>query len=128
MTFKILRGVLKMALEAAKDMHPHEFVALLGGKGELINELVFLPFQSGSVSAIIHMDMLPIGMRVLGTIHSHPSPNATPSQEDLQMFARFGKVHIIVAYPYGEDDWKCYDRSGQPTEIEVVEGSSEERF
>ncbi len=123
MPLKISKGVLKMALAAAKDMHPNKFVALLGGKGDLINELVFLPFESGGVSAIIHMDALPIGMHVLGTIHSHPSPNATPSPEDLVMFARFGKVHIIVAYSYGDNDWKCYDKAGNPIEIEVVEES-----
>jgi len=123
MSLKILKGVLEMALAAARDMHPNEFVAVLGGKGSLINELIFLPFQSGGVSAIIQMDMLPLGMRIFGTIHSHPSPNATPSPEDLAMFARYGKLHIIVAYPYGEDNWRCYDRDGNPTEIEVVEES-----
>ncbi len=123
MSLKISKGVLKMALAAARDMHPDEFVAVLGGKGDLIDELIFLPFQSGGVSAIIQMDMLPLGMRIFGTIHSHPSPNAMPSSEDLAMFARYGKVHIIVAYPYGKDDWRCYDREGNPAEIEVVEES-----
>ena len=118
---KIKRDVLKMVMEAAKNMHPHEFIALLSGKKDVIEELIFLPYESSEFSALIHMDMLPLGIRLYGTVHTHPSPSCKPSDEDLAMFSRYGKVHIIVCYPYGENDWKCYNRRGEEIEIEVID-------
>lgn len=121
MTVKISRGLLETILEAARNAHPDEFIALLSGSKDVMDELIFLPFVSGGTSAIIHLDMLPIGMRVFGTVHSHPSPSCRPSEEDLALFTRFGKYHIIVCYPYDMKSWKCYDRSGREVELEVVE-------
>ncbi|MET1124651.1 MAG: Mov34/MPN/PAD-1 family protein [Archaeoglobaceae archaeon] len=117
---KIRREVLKTILEAAKSAHPDEFIALLSGGKDEISELVFLPFVSGSVSAVIHLDALPIGMRIHGTVHSHPSPSCEPSDEDLELFSRFGSYHIIVCYPYCEECWRCYDRRGEEVELVVV--------
>ncbi len=118
---KISKGLLETILEAARSAHPDEFIALLSGSKDVMNELVFLPFVSGGTSAIIHLDMLPIGMKIFGTVHSHPSPSCLPSEEDLNLFTRFGKYHIIVCYPYDIESWKCYDRSGREVELEVVE-------
>ncbi len=117
---KIKRELLITILEAAKNSHPDEFVALLTGDKDVLEELVFLPFISGRVSALIHLDMLPIGMKVYGTVHSHPSPNCKPSEEDLALFSRFGRYHIIVCYPYDMNSWKCYDREGKEVKLEVV--------
>ncbi len=118
---KIRRDVLRFALEVAKESYPNEFIALLTGKKGIIEELVFLPFQSSEFSAIIHMDMLPLGYKVYGTIHSHPSPSCEPSGQDLAMFMKYGVIHIIVCYPFNEDCWKCYDRHGNEISIEVVD-------
>ncbi len=118
---KIKKSLLDAILEAARNAHPDEIIALLSGEKGVISELVFLPFVSGSSSAIIHLDMLPIGMRVYGTVHSHPSPSCEPSEEDLALFSRFGKYHIIVCYPYCENCWKCYNMYGEEVELEVVE-------
>jgi proteasome lid subunit RPN8/RPN11 len=118
---KIKRSLLKMILAAARDAYPHEFIAMLAGKKDVIDELIFLPFESGEVSAIIHTNMLPLGMKIYGTVHSHPSTNLRPSAEDLRMFSK-GKVHIIVGYPFDEDSWECYDRNGNSISIEVMNG------
>lgn len=118
---KIKRELLEMLLVASKESHPNEMVALLAGKKNVAEELVVLPFESGTTSAIIHTEMLPLGMRIVGTFHSHPSPHPVPSAADLQMFSRFGRFHIIVAYPYDEDSWKCYDRYGNEVEVEIVD-------
>ncbi len=117
---KIKRELLITILEAAKNAHPEEFIALLSGEKGVISELVFLPFVSGETSAIIHLEMLPIGMKIYGTVHSHPSPSCRPSEEDLALFTRFGKYHIIVCYPYCEDCWRCYNRDGEEVELEIV--------
>jgi proteasome lid subunit RPN8/RPN11 len=118
---KIKKELLVTILESAKSAHPDEFVALLTGEKDIMSELVFLPFISGNSSALIHLDMLPIGLKVYGTVHSHPSPNCSPSQEDMTLFTRFGRYHIIVCYPYRENCWKCYNRKGEEIELEVVE-------
>jgi proteasome lid subunit RPN8/RPN11 len=117
---KIDRNLLLGILEAAKNSHPDEFIALISGSGNVMRELIFLPSISGSSSALIHLEMLPIGMKVFGTVHSHPSPNCRPSEDDLQLFTRFGKYHIIVCYPYTENSWKCYNRKGEEVELEVI--------
>ncbi len=118
---KIRRDVIRFALEIAKESYPDEFVALLTGKKNVIEELVFLPFRAGRFSAVIHMEMLPLGYRVYGTVHSHPTPNCTPSPQDIQMFMKYGSVHIIVCYPFTEDSWVCYDKGGNPISIEVID-------
>ncbi len=118
---KIRREVIRFALEIAKESYPNEFIALLTGKKGIIEELVFLPFQAGESSAIIHMDMLPLGYKIYGTIHSHPIPNCKPSQQDIQMFMKYGSIHIIVCYPFTENCWACYDRNGNEISIEVID-------
>ena len=118
---KIRRSLLSAILEAAKSAYPDEFIALLGGEKDVISELIFLPFISGTVSAVINLDVLPIGMKVYGTVHSHPSTSCKPSEEYLTMFSRFGKYHIIVCYPFNIDCWKCYNMRGEEVELEVVE-------
>jgi len=118
---KITRSLLEMILAAARDSYPHEFVALLSGKKGVISELIFLPFESGEMGAIIHTDLLPLGMKIYGTVHSHPSKNLSPSGEDLRMFSRFGKIHIIVGYPFNEKSWRCYDNRGNIINIEVID-------
>ncbi len=118
---KITRSLLEMILAAARDSYPYEFVALLTGKKGVINELIFLPSESGEMSAVIYTDMLPLGMKIYGTVHSHPSRNIEPSAEDLHLFSKYGRVHIIVGYPYDEKSWRCYDSRGNRIEIEVID-------
>jgi len=118
---KVKRDVIEFALEIAKESYPNEFVALLTGKKGIVEELVFLPFLSGERSAVIRMEMLPLGYRIYGTVHSHPTPNCTPSPQDVHMFMKYGSIHIIVCYPFDEDSWVCYDKSGNPIDIEVID-------
>jgi proteasome lid subunit RPN8/RPN11 len=120
-SMQITKSLVKLILAAARDTYPHEFVAMLGGSKNTIRELIFLPFETGERAALIHTEMLPLGMKIYGTVHSHPSPNPRPSAEDLKMFSRYGKVHIIVCYPFNERSWKCFDRRGNEIDIEVVD-------
>ncbi len=123
-SYTISREVLETAIAAARESHPHEFIAMLGESKKRknhIDELIFLPSISGGVSAIIHMDMLPMGMRVLGTVHSHPSPYPYPSEQDLESFSKRGRVHIIIAYPYTMNSWRAYSSSGEPVTVRVVD-------
>jgi proteasome lid subunit RPN8/RPN11 len=43
-----------------------------------------------------------------------------PSDADLATFGK-GSVHIIIGAPYGPDDWRAFDREGDPRELAVLD-------
>jgi len=110
-----------MILEASKDTYPKEFAAILRAEEGVITELLLLPGTiSGDVHAVFQLHMLPIDFSVVGTIHSHPSGNYSPSEADLGLFSHFGRIHIIAGKPYTEGTWRAYDHYGTPWPLEVV--------
>ncbi|MBC7114356.1 MAG: hypothetical protein PWR13_254 [Archaeoglobi archaeon] len=118
----ILRETLEFILNVARSSHPNEFIGLLEVEDGIVKNIIFLPGTSVSDSlALLRMEMMPLGMRFGGTVHSHPSPNPLPSEEDLFTFSKLGGIHIIVAYPYEPESWKCYDSQGNEIELEIVE-------
>lgn len=127
--YTILRSVLNLALECAKDIYPREFGGLLRldrPRGENIVELLILPGTSSSNNhAVFQLHMLPIDRTIGGTIHSHPSSIRRPSQADLELFSRFGRIHIIMGYPFEEDDWSAYLFTGEPLILKVVEDTED---
>jgi proteasome lid subunit RPN8/RPN11 len=124
-TVAIRKELLLALIEASKSMHPHEFIALLTGrkvgKRNIIEEFIMLPYESGETMAVIQTHALPIGIKIMGTVHSHPSPNPAPSEEDLNMFASYGRVHIIIHHPYCRSCWRAYDARGEEIGLEVIE-------
>ncbi len=123
-TWKITHSCLSLIFESAKETYPKEFAALLRAYPEAkdtISELVLLPGTiSGDAHAIFRMHMRPIDFSIVGTIHSHPSTSWFPSQADLQLFRKYGRIHIIVAYPFNENSWGAYDYTGSPVEVKVI--------
>ncbi len=120
---KITKECLSAIIESAKKMHPKEFLAFLavGRKKDRIEEFIIMPqMLYGKSSSSFNLAMLPVDRSIVGTAHSHPSGNYFPSSEDLHTFSRIGKIHIIVAYPYNEKNWKAYDSSGKEMFIEVI--------
>lgn len=120
----IKKKCLDLILECAKSSYPKEFGGLLrvdtGNKYTII-ELVVLPGTvSGDSHAIFQLHMLPIDFSIIGTVHSHPSPVPRPSEADLHLFQKHGRVHIIAAYPFNENSWKAYDYSGKEIEMKIV--------
>lgn len=86
--------------EAAMNTYPREFIALIEGKkvcGKVIlQKLVVLPSTFGNNFSSIRLDLLPIGHKIVASVHSHPNGNLTPSKQDLAMFSRLGLVNLIV--------------------------------
>ena len=119
--YAIRRKVLRMILEASKDIYPSEFGAILRAEDGVITEILLVP---GTVSwnrhAIFQLHMLPADFTVVGTVHSHPSGNYHPSDEDLMLFRKFGGLHIIVGYPYEERTWTAWKHSGERLELQVL--------
>jgi len=113
---------LRMILEASKETYPNEFSATLRAEGGVINELLMLPGTlQGETSAILRLHMLPIDYSVVGTVHSHPSGVIRPSDADLRLFEKFGKVHVIVGRPYDMGSWRAFGFKGNPIELELVD-------
>lgn len=119
----IKKSVLKMIMGAARKSYPHEFVGVLrANDGEIIDELALLPGSlQGEVSAIFHPEMLPIEFVTAGSVHSHPSGSCSPSDADLTLFEKFGRVHIIACYPFIANSWKAYNHKGEEIHLDVVD-------
>ena len=123
--WKIERECLDFILENAKSSYPNEFGGLLRilntKEKDTIGEIVILPGTvSGDSHAIFKLHMLPIDFSIVGTVHSHPSPSFHPSEVDLLLFRKFGKVHIVAAYPFATSSWKAYDYNGREISISIV--------
>jgi len=116
------RSLLEMINEAARDSLPNEFVAMLRAEEGVIQELLLLPGTlQGEDSATLMMHMMPIDYSVVGTVHSHPGYSNRPSRQDLELFRRYGYVHIITCLPYNEGSWRAYDGLGRRMGLPVVE-------
>ena len=119
--YAIRRKVLRMILEASKDIYPREFGAILRAEEGVITEILLVPGTvSGNRHAIFQLHMLPADFTVVGTVHSHPSGNYHPSDEDLMLFRKFGGLHIIVGHPYDEDTWAAWKFSGERLDLQVL--------
>ncbi len=114
--------VLSLFSESAKDAHPAEFAAGMREIDGIISELILIPGTvSGPGSAILRLQTLPVDFSIVGVIHSHPSPNFNPSREDIITFGKYGRVHIIMAYPYDLDSWRAYDSTGKKLDLTLIE-------
>ena len=117
----IKKSVLELVYESAKSIHPNEFASTLRATDGVINEVALLPgTTSGNRHAILRLNMLPIDYSVVGTVHSHPSFSSRPSNADLHLFQKHGKVHIIAAKPYAKDSWRAYNYNGEEIEMDVI--------
>ncbi|UCD13250.1 MAG: Mov34/MPN/PAD-1 family protein [Thermoplasmatales archaeon] len=122
--WKIKKECLDLIIECAKSSYPNEFGGLLRVDAiskKTITEVVILPGTiSGDSHAIFRLHMLPIDFSIVGTVHSHPTPNARPSKADLALFNKYGKIHIIAASPFNQFSWKTYDYAGYEIDIAII--------
>jgi proteasome lid subunit RPN8/RPN11 len=121
----IIRGIrqdlLSLLLQMGRDAHPNEFVALLMEQDGVIDEVTLLPGTvSGEDSASLLYDMMPLSTHIAGSCHSHPNGVLQPSGADIRFFPRTGRFHVIIGYPYTEQDWRCFSSDGQHYRMGVV--------
>lgn len=116
--------VVEEVCHFSKEVYPKEFVAVLAGavRGRVlrVERLLFQPFTNTETSSQIHLD-LPIASGNVGSVHSHPSPSARPSREDLRFFSKLGGIHLIICKPFRESDIRAYLSDGTPIEFSVTE-------
>jgi len=125
---KIARDTLNFILEVCKSSYPKEFAGMLSADGDVITDVVVVPgTESTDESAVMQLFMLP-NIHTVGTVHSHPSGDTTPSTDDLELFDRKGQYHIIVASPFTNSSWTCYNNRGETVKLEVVDYEFEEEL
>jgi proteasome lid subunit RPN8/RPN11 len=116
-TVSMDRDLLQAIFESAKALYPKETILLLRGKRNkkqiAVSDLVVPPLANyGRGFADIRLHMLPMDFSIVGTVHSHPSGNTTPSNTDLNGF--MGLVLMIVGFPFTDKkNVAAYNRSGE---------------
>lgn len=117
----IKQEILTLLLQLGRESHPNEFVALLTEQDGIIGELNLLPGTiTGSSSASLFVDMMPLDTHRAGSAHSHPNGVLRPSDADVSFFPKTGRYHFIIGYPYRERDWQCFTAEGTPAEMQVI--------
>jgi proteasome lid subunit RPN8/RPN11 len=112
----IKREVIENIVEFARENHPREFLMFLEGKVKdkvlVIDALAYQEYVANNETAVARIDF-PLGVKIIGSVHSHPGPSNKPSNADLRLFSKQGFVHLIIRYPYTEFDIAAYDRNGR---------------
>jgi proteasome lid subunit RPN8/RPN11 len=123
-TIQVPSNILDAIYAGAKELYPRESFLLLRGKKHKgvisITDLVLAPFAAHEESAVHFNPYMFAGdFSLVGTVHSHPSGNISPSDTDLNYF--FGRILMIVGYPYqGKGCIAAYDSNGDKVLIEVT--------
>ncbi len=117
----IARETLNFILSVSKSSYPKEFAGMLYADNGIITRVDVPLTQSSDVSAVMNLFMLPVNPHLIGSVHSHPSGDMTPSATDMKMFMQNGDYHIIVGYPYDMKSWVCYDRVGKRRNLDVLD-------
>lgn len=120
---RIKNWTIESIIGAAKNVYPREFAAMLGSKtkNRIIDELVILPADFGDSFSSVYLDTLPFDKSIMGSVHSHPSYNNTPSPEDKRFFKKTGEIHLIICLPFNISSIRAFNAEGKEIELEVVE-------
>ena len=125
LTVHIPSNILDAIYAGAKELYPRESFLLLRGKkskGTIrITDLVLAPFAAhGHGEVHFNPYMFAGDFSLVGTVHSHPSGNITPSHVDMNYF--FGRILMIVGPPFmGLGCIAAYDSNAEKIAIEITE-------
>jgi proteasome lid subunit RPN8/RPN11 len=123
-TVSLSAELLDAIFEGARRLYPKETILLLRGKKTKdtirVEELVVPPLATyGHGFANIPLHMLPMDFSIVGTVHSHPSGNVTPSDVDFNHF--FGRILMIVGVPFADErNVAVYNSHGERLHLEIV--------
>jgi proteasome lid subunit RPN8/RPN11 len=118
-------NILEAIYAGAKELYPRESFLLLRGKkskGAIrITDLVLAPFAAhGHGEVHFNPYMFAGDFSLVGTVHSHPSGNISPSDVDMNYF--FGRILMIVGPPFiGKNCIAAYDSNAERITIEITE-------
>jgi len=123
-TVVLTEELLDTIFEGARRLYPKETILLLRGKKSKdtirIEELVVPPLATyGHNFANIPLNLLPMDFSIIGTVHSHPSGNVTPSDVDFNHF--FGRILMIAGFPFADKRHiAVYNSHGEKLNLEIV--------
>ena len=123
-TVSISQTLMEAILESAKTLYPKETILLLRGEKSKdiikVTDLMVPPLATyGQGFANIPTHMLPIDFSIVGTAHSHPSGNLTPSPADLNHF--WGKILMIVGFPFADGrNVSVYNHEGEKLTLKIT--------
>ncbi len=109
--------LLDAIFESGRRLFPKESILLLRGKKTKdsieVTELIVPPLANyGHGFASVPLHMLPIDFSIVGTVHSHPSGDTTPSIQDRNHF--FGSILMIVGFPFADEkNVAIYNSTGE---------------
>jgi proteasome lid subunit RPN8/RPN11 len=121
---EIPQDILDTIYAGAKQLYPRESFLLLRGKKSKgvikITDLVLAPFAvHGRGFAHFNPYMFSGDFSLVGTVHSHPSGNVSPSHVDMNYF--FGRILMIVGYPFeGRGCVAAYDANAERLPVEIT--------
>jgi proteasome lid subunit RPN8/RPN11 len=134
-TVHIPSNILETIYAGAKELFPRESFLLLRGKKRKgiieVNDLILAPFAAhGHGEVHFNPYMFSGDFSLIGTVHSHPNGNISPSHVDMNYF--FGRILMIVGPPFeGKNCIAAYDSDGDKVHVEIVapiECKDEEEF
>lgn len=123
MPWSITSSALRNLMFSAKSVFPLEFIAMLGvtkDNPSCISEIIVLPAEFGEDFSELRTDLIPFDPLIVGSVHSHPDFVTRPSPEDLNVFARLGKIHLILGHPYEDHSFSAYDSNGKKVRLSIV--------
>jgi proteasome lid subunit RPN8/RPN11 len=126
---QVPQDILDAIYAGAKQLYPRESFLMLRGKKSKgvirVSDLVLAPFAvHGRGFANFNPYMLSGDFSLVGTVHSHPSGNISPSHVDLNHF--FGRILMIVGPPFeGEECVAVYDSNGEKIPIQIISEDKE---
>lgn len=121
---EVPQDIMDAIYAGAKQLYPRESFLLLRGKSSKgtikINDLVLAPFAAlGHGSVHFNPYMFSGDFSLVGTVHSHPSGNVSPSDVDMNYF--FGRILMIVGYPFeGRGCVAAYNCKAERLTVEFV--------
>jgi proteasome lid subunit RPN8/RPN11 len=116
--------ILDCIYAGAKELYPRESFLLLRGKkskGTIkVTDLLLAPFAvHGEGFTHFNPYMFSGDFTLVGTVHSHPSGVIRPSHVDMNYF--FGRVLMIVGYPYeGTNCIAAFDSNAEKIPIQIT--------
>ena len=121
---QIPQDILDTIYSGAKQLYPRESFLLLRGKKSKgiirITDLVLAPFAvHGEGNVHFNSYLFSGDFSLVGTVHSHPSGNISPSHVDMNYF--FGRILMIVGYPFeGRNCIAAYDSNADKLPVEIT--------
>ncbi|MBI5398551.1 Mov34/MPN/PAD-1 family protein [Candidatus Woesearchaeota archaeon] len=121
-SISLTQEVLFSITDLARDCHPKEFLAFLGGsvknKTLVIDKLLYQVYHASEDSAFPEMH-LPTLSGCVGSVHSHPGASNRPSDADLHFFDKNPGIHLIIKEPYKPHHVMAYDSKGRKISFKI---------